>query len=220
MDRVILPCFVSGLCSKFQPFCCFFQLITCHLVTLDHLIGVGGVGKKAGHKTKLISSMTRCKVHISPQKPMKIVIASNSAHNVERAIGMIQESLVGFLSDESLQKRLLFELALFATGSYKIQRDDSSKLLLHNYDGQKKWCALFNLPTSGKTCHGNFVTSLKLPAGNHSSIEVFGDKKPLRYAEPYVLISGPKKADVKVAVSWVDDVMRRHQQNCGCKPKW
>jgi hypothetical protein len=64
---------------------------------------------------------------------------------------MIEESLMEFLKDRHAEKRLLYELAATATGSYKF-RSDGCGMLRRVYKGVKLWWQLLDLPCVEKDC--------------------------------------------------------------------
>ena len=172
--------------------------------------------------------MTGCKVRISGKHhPMKIDITSNSIQSVAQGISMIEECLMEFVSDENSEKKMLYELASTAEGSYKFKRNDGLRMLHRD----KEWWALFELPykdrgNSGEY-HGKFLTRLQPSLSGDCRIELFGDTfgVPLEHVSPFVLIRGTKHKDVKDAVSIAREKMRRHQnrgpgRGCDCMPKW
>jgi len=199
-----------------------------------HLIGTGG------QKTKKIESITNCWINISfpklpsmPKTPMSITIKSKIARippvNVHTAIHIIEESLVGFLKDKNAAKRLLYELAATAIGSYKYSKNrrggDCSGLLLREYNGLKYWLWLRDLPCLNiNHHHGKFLLQVKpvqLSETSDCKMEVFAKfGLPLDQAPPFVLISGTKQGDVKKTVAAVVNAMKEHQACCDCTPKW
>lgn len=186
---------------------------------IGHLIGVGG------KKQKGIRSMTGCHVHIFDQQtPMKIAFTSTSVQKVRSAFGMIKKSLLEYLSDENSEKRLIYELAMSASGSHNIH-ETSNGLLLQRHNGVKRWLVVFELPGKAREeCidhHGKFLLALDLK-DTKCRVELFGNafKRPLKYVAPYVLISGEEEANVNVAITRVMKEMRKHQQRCSCLPKW
>ena len=194
----------------------FYAVISLMFTALiDHLIGVRGEGKKSGHKTKWISSTARCKVHISsPEvKPMTIKLSSESYENVEQAICMVEESLMEFLSDENAEKRLIYDLAASAFGSYKIERVQThSGLLVKRFAKEKKsWWCMLELPDNVKGGYDNRKFSLyKKQLPQNCKIEVFSDAfgTSPKHTSPYVFISGDEVADARVAESMTAAWMR------------
>uniref|UniRef100_A0A7S2KI43 K Homology domain-containing protein n=1 Tax=Skeletonema marinoi TaxID=267567 RepID=A0A7S2KI43_9STRA len=195
-----------------------------------HLIGAGG------QKTKKIESITNCWINISypklpsmPKPPMSITIKSKIARippvNVHTAIHTIEESLVEFLKDKNAEKRLLYELAATAIGSYKYSNNrrggDCGGLLLREYNGLKYWLWLRDLPCCNiNHHHGTFLLRMK-PQLSDCNLEVFAESGlPLDQAPPFVLISGTKYGDVKKTVAHVVNAMKEHQACCDCTPKW
>jgi hypothetical protein len=141
---------------------------------------------------------------------------------MKQAIHMIEESLLEFLQEKNSEKRLLFELTATSTG-HLIQPHNSTRFVLREYEGVKRWWSLLDLPCGrDKEYHGSFLSQSTLPDGNDCKIELFGEAfgAPLTQASPYVLISGTKQKQVKIATSIVWGAMRLHQNNCNCKPKW
>ncbi len=191
---------------------------------IGHLIGVGG------GKTKAISSETGCNIRIFDQQlPMKITFTSESVQNVQRAFGMIKQSLLEYLSDENSEKRLIYELAMSASGSHNIHETSSGLLRLH-HNGATAWWVIFELPRGARhrsgslsvESHGKFLQTLELQ-DTGCRVELFGNtfKKPLKHVAPYVLISGKERANVNVAITRVVKAMRKHQKRgCSCLPKW
>jgi hypothetical protein len=196
----------------------------------DHLIGSEDDGKGIGYKHKLVESRSGCKVHLSGKHdPIKIDITSSSSLNVGKGISMIEESLVDFISDENSSIRMLYELMLTATGSFKIEKKEyeGCRVVRRVYNGVKNWSVLFDLPYSvrggSKQYHGKFLTLVDLPMPDDCIIEVFGDDfdVPLAHTSPFALIRGIKLKDVTDVVLMVRDKMKRHQgRGCGCVPKW
>lgn len=191
---------------------------------IGHLIGV------RGEKTKAIQTQTGCHIHIFDQQtPMRITFASESVQNVQRAYGMIKQSLLEYLLDDNSEKRLIYELAMSASGSHNIHETSSGLLLLH-HNGATAWWVIFELPRGAAhhrgslivDSHGKFLQNLELK-DTGCTVELFGNtfKKPLKHVAPYVLISGKEEANVNVAITRVVKAMRKHQKRgCSCLPKW
>ena len=134
---------------------------------------------------------------------------------------MVEKSVACFLGRATNSvNRFLYELTATATGSYKSSPHNSPGLLLKHYNGIKSWWCMLELPCVRGEYHGQLLQHLIIPRGNDCKIELFGDifGAPLEHASPYVLISGTKQKDVKIAASIVSDAMRNHQLQCGCKP--
>ncbi len=168
-------------------------------VMTGHLIGV------KGNKTKWISSAAGCKIHISDEKPMKIELSSNASENIEQAICMIEDSLKKFLSDKDSEKRLSYELATSAFGSYKPRLERTPHGLLMKRYTSESWWGIFELPRNitGEYNHGKHMLYKKKP--DNCRIDFFSNTK---HTSPYVLISGDTLADTKVAASMVAEWMR------------
>jgi hypothetical protein len=155
---------------------------------------------------------------------MKIAFTSASVQNVQRAYGMIKQSLLEYLSDENSEKRLIYELAMSANGSHNIHKT-SSGLLLQHHNGATMWWVVFALPGKAREeCvehHGRFLQNLEVK-DTKCTVELFGKmfKRPLKYVAPYVLISGKEDANVNVAITRVVKAMKKHQLRCSCLPKW
>jgi len=145
--------------------------------------------------------------------------ATQTRPHVAKAIDMIEESIVEFLPDRDTKKKMLYELAAKATGSYKIPRDHG--FVLRKYDGVKKWCTIFDLPcminiADTKCQH---LQDLKALGRIDCLIEVYDF---ISETAPYVLIHGAKKKDVEEKALEVVNAVKSHQSNdnCSCRPKW
>ena len=183
-----------------------------------------------GHKTRHIKSTTSCSVQISGHEvaskgPMTITITCSSSDvtqtlprsNVEEAIDMIEVSTVEFVADVFTEDKLLYELAETATGSYKFPRENPG-FIQRKYDGVKKWCNKFDLPDLDKFC-GDHLRSMN----NLMFLESTGCEIKVNHTTAltsYVLIAGLKLKDVRKTAADVFDVVRSHQSNCNCRPKW
>ncbi|KAK1740369.1 hypothetical protein QTG54_009319 [Skeletonema marinoi] len=193
-----------------------------------HILGVDENGEM-GHKTRQITSATTCWVSVSineNREPMTITIKcfssvtqSRPGSNVTKAIDMIEDSIVEFLADRDSEKKLLYELAVRATGSYKFPYDHG--FVQRKYDGVRKWCRIIDLPCKWREGsggdHEKCLQDLKTLQRNECEIEVFdGKSRPA----PYVMICGAKKKDVKKITSEVFNAVKSHQSKCNCRPKW
>jgi len=178
--------------------------------------------------------VTTCSVRVAghqdeDQGPMTTTIRSSGGDvtqsslqsNVAKAIDMIEEFIVEFIendSDEIMEKKILYELALNAKGSYKFPRDHG--FLLRKYDGVKKWCNLFDLPLLDEDIfleHGAIMQNLKVLGKKDCTVEVF---HLATSTTPYVLITGAKKKEVEEMAKKVYNAVRSHQSICDCRPKW
>eukprot|EP00984_Skeletonema_dohrnii_P028589 scaffold18644_cov110-Skeletonema_dohrnii-CCMP3373.AAC.4 len=194
-----------------------------------HLIGVDGNGHK-GHKMRQIFFTTSCLVLVAryedtTKEPMTITIQCSSSNvtthtrphsNVTKAIDLIEESIVEFLPDRDSGKKMLYELAAKAKGSYKIRRENG--FVHRKYDGVNKWCRVFNLPCKRREGTREMcLPDLTVLQRNDCLIEVIdGSTK----RAPCVLISGFRKKDVKELAFVVSIAVKTHQRECNCKPKW
>ena len=184
-----------------------------------------------GHKTRHIKSTTSCSVQMSGHEvaskgPMTITITCSSSDvtqtlprsNVEEAIDMIEVSTVEF-ADVFTEDKLLYELAETATGSYKFPRDYPG-FIQRKYGGVKKWCNKFDLPGLDKFCaeHFHSMNNLMYLASTGCEININHDHGTSK--KSYVLIAGLKLKDVQKTAADVVDVVRSHQSNCNCRPKW
>lgn len=202
-----------------------------------HILGVKGNGQ-LGHNTRQIKSVTTCSVRVAghqdeDQGPMSITIRcsggdvtqsslqSTLESNVAKAIDMIEEFIVEYvvIDDEDMEKKILYELAYNAKGSYKVARYHG--FLLRKYDGVKKWCNLFDLPLQngvGVICLTWLSRqNLKALGKKDCTVEVFDC---VTGTTPYVLITGAKKKEVEEIAKKVYDDVRNHQSFCDCRPKW
>lgn len=199
-----------------------------------HLMGVKD--GETGCNIEWIRTMTDCSVQISNGSPMRVSITCNnsimpySADNVTKAVSMIEQSLIDYLSDQNSVKRLLYELSSTATGSYadnRLPREFKSEGLVLKYnDGQKSWWRLFDLPckwregTGGD--HDRCLWKLKSFGVNATKVQLFGNNfgVPLEHAAPYIIIMGVNLSDVRKTTLKIVNVVKRHQCQCNCRPKW
>jgi len=157
---------------------------------------------------------------------MRIIIDSKNENSpVRKAKKMIQKSLVQFLEDKRSIKRLLYEL--LATAEWNAGSERESNGLLRQESHTKRgllWMNLVELPyaesTGTVTYHGQLLMEDKVQEevidGANFLVEVFGfgNSTPL-LCDPYGLISGNRKDEVKKVAENVDDILKRHHERCG-----
>ena len=208
-------------CPLFPPW------ITVHLV--------GERNGNLGHKQKDISSKTNCLINFSGfdrennGRPRDITIksrygASSPIGDVERGIRMITESLLEFMDDESSERRLIYELAITAGGTYKFRRAEGGAVQQECPNSHcLVWMKLLELPSAkskGKlTPHGKFLehggVQQEVKCNTNCSVEVYcsGYSIPI-LSGPYVLVCGNNLEEVNEVAARVADKIDVHQQGC------
>ena len=137
----------------------------------------------------------------------------------------MEDFIVEFLGDRDAQKKMLYELAIRAEvsdSSYSLYQKEHG-FVHRGYDGVKKWCRVFDLPCLWRKGfgddHDKCLQNLKTLGKNDClhNVEVFDD---ITMTAPYVIITGFKKKGVQKLAAEVVDIVRSHQSNCNCRPKW
>ena len=132
--------------------------------------------------------------------------------NVAKAVALIEQSILEFLSDKDTEKKMLYDLAANAKGSSKMFPQDRG-VVLRKYDGVKKWSRVLGLPYIWRKQgddHVKWLQDLKTLQRNECKIEVFDY---LSRTNPYVFISGSKKKEVQQIVAEVASAMRSRRKN-------
>lgn len=195
----------------------------------------GGEDRQRGYKTREIRDQTDCNINLSSnsgkKKPLVITIRTSNSTNggLRKAKRMITDSLMDFMCDPSSEMRLVYDLAMSATGTYNfrkteggiIQQECPSTLRLLYM--KVLFLPLSKLNEKKIVPHGKFLINRdvqeRLIGNTKCTIEVygFGDRVPILSNE-YVLISGSNLHDVTAVANEVDNVLRTHQEKCphGC----
>lgn len=196
--------------------------------TTVHIIG----DRPKGYKHKEIESKSKCKINLSRynsknQTPMIITITTNipnAFNDLRIAKRMITKSLIEFISDPSSERRLLYDLAAFGTGTYSFcQTQDGIVQQECNLTNKLVWMKLLLLPLSNSDGvlkpHGIFLLKPQckqnLIGNARCSIEVYGfDNLVLQLSNPYVLISGSSPREVGQVMEAVSLALNNHMQKC------
>jgi hypothetical protein len=161
---------------------------------------------------------------------MKILIeATNEYSRTKMAKDMLLDSITDFIGDENTSARLMCEImSPYSTAELTVcSNPNTISIIDPNYTHKFLWAQILDLPYDelSKQYHGKFL----LNDDNFShvqregcSIKVYGSFGLLMNypCKPYVLIYGPKKANVIQAVSAAKQAMQRHQTRCQCEPVW
>ena len=201
--------FSQPLCSQLSPH------FSGHLIGLD------------GYKTKEITLKTNCRVIVREHRPMSIILESNTSsfHGVERAKQMIVESLLEFLGDANSERRLIFELATTARGTFHIRREGGAVTTKVKDFTHQVWMQLLELPSAefnGKlNPHGGYLTGQfiqqELTHGTKDCwIEVYGGTPPSfpSLCGPYVVVCGFSPHDVNRVAGRAADRIGQHMREC------
>eukprot|EP00579_Thalassiosira_antarctica_P025753 CAMPEP_0202018022 /NCGR_PEP_ID=MMETSP0905-20130828/38520_1 /ASSEMBLY_ACC=CAM_ASM_000554 /TAXON_ID=420261 /ORGANISM="Thalassiosira antarctica, Strain CCMP982" /LENGTH=92 /DNA_ID=CAMNT_0048578851 /DNA_START=1 /DNA_END=276 /DNA_ORIENTATION=+ len=80
---------------------------------------------------------------------------------------MITESLFEFMDDEGSKRRLIYELAITAEGTYKFRRAGGGAVQIRHIEHRPVWMTLLELPSAkfnGKLIpHGRFLLEYDAP---------------------------------------------------------
>lgn len=152
--------------------------------------------------------------------------------DVREAKQMIITSLLEFLDDSSSERRLLYDLAMTATGTYNFRSYDrvDRGIIQQECHFTKRliWMKLLWLPLSDFNGplkpHGKFLIGdqyqRNLTHNTSCYIEVYGfnDHVPV-LSYPYMMVCGSNPEEVKIVADLVEEVLHNHQQGCklGCK---
>lgn len=152
---------------------------------------------------------------------------------------MIQKILLDFqlpglprIGNDGSSGRLIYEIAKCCPGSHRPGGSTSNAVMQQNDPlGSLRNCAmsLVELPSEwteekGKKSHGSYLKkSWMFDNIRHKAkcnMHLCGDEfdRPVRYGDPYVLITGFSTdwRGVDYAVEMVKDEIRKHQRNCRC----
>ena len=151
--------------------------------------------------------------------------SDQNSTSVGQMFHLVEDSLLQILkieNDDQSTERLLYELSEQTRRNSPYQRHDVNNIMQTRNTNSTRhhwWTWTGTLPTKKHAdetveYHGSFLGKLR-PPGVH--IVVYLGPK---LCEPYVLVKGPNLKQVEWAVKFVKDEMIRHQQNCGCIPKW
>ena len=207
---------------------CYSTCLCAHrfIFILVHLIG------EHGSKTKTIGANTNCKIHLKEysnidRTPMVITIVSNALSwaGVGMAKEMVVESLLEFLGDANSQKRLIYELATTAHGTFDIRREGRAVTTRVKGFTHQVWMQLLELPSAefnGKlNPHGGYLTGQfiqqELTHGTKDCwIEVYGGTPPSfpSLCGPYVVVCGFSPHDVNRVAGRVADRIGQHMREC------
>jgi len=185
------------------------------------------VGRKGG-KIREIKAKTNCSVHLTNRATLKINITSLeetlSWRDVTESKRMIEESILGFIEDPNSERRLLYELAMTAQGSYRFRK--SGRAVKRDCLDTRKfeWMNLLELPSvesnNGQlTHHGIFLCNEgqqhNLTKNTNCSVEVYGFRNCVTVlSNPYVLICGTCSDEVNEVTERVANVLERHMEKC------
>eukprot|EP00804_Cyclotella_cryptica_P002367 CCRYP_004065-RA/>CCRYP_004065-RA protein AED:0.01 eAED:0.01 QI:320/1/1/1/1/1/2/315/569 len=206
------------------------------------------IGPENDPHTLRIQKDTKCDFHVlwkeSSEKPMTIQIKHSqlsgvlAQRNLIAARRRIEDLLLKFklpnlpsIEEDGSKGRLLYEVANSYKGAHTPKGTKCGAVYQRNplSVAQKHCCmSLLELPyttgVKGKVFHGHFFANQhigsKVKRETGCSIVVFGDEFdiPVKYCDPYVLISGPSGnwMDLDRAVELVKEEIRRHQRHCDC----
>ena len=195
----------------------------------DHILG------QKGNEIAKVRSKTNCIISISHHgnrdpEPMAIRITSirsNPPSDVRLATTMLTESLLKFLSDRNSERRLVYELAMNARGTFNFQKHEGAVQQKCHYTHRHVWMKLVELPSvelqNGKfEPHGLFLTNdhtQRYIRGNTDCfIEVYGFHRFVpKLSRPYVLVCGYGPDEVNEVSDRVQDKLARHQEKCQCQ---
>ncbi len=209
---------------------CLFYTI--YISSFSHLFSAEGhlIGED-GHKTRYIKSTTTCSVRITrhddaTKGPMTITITSGSSCdvtqtspylNVGKAVALLEQSILEYLSDRDTEKKMLHELAAKANASFKLFPRESGAVQ-RRYDGVKKWSRVLGLSYNWRQQGDDpdkWLQDLKTLQSNECKIEVFD--YPSR-TNPYVFISGRKREVQRITTEVASAMRMRSRRKSG--PKW
>ena len=169
---------------------------------------------------------------MSDTLPTKINIKADNFSNipfrdVREALKLIDASLLEFVQDSSSWMRLLYELAMTATGTFMFKKVDGAIQRDCHKTHRSVWMRLFELPSvienGMKRYHCGFLIQQDVQAwlkGNNTniSIEVYGfnmNQQSIPMASgPYVVVSGGHPTPVNEVAERVVSKITEHQQSC------
>ncbi|KAL3763214.1 hypothetical protein ACHAW5_005174 [Stephanodiscus triporus] len=180
-----------------------------------HLVGVeNGI---RGHKVLEIIRKTKTSIHFSrycrdKSVPMIITIEGNR-NNVTQAKRWIVESLLKFLADPSLERRLVYEMGMTAEGTLHIQKADGAVKVACHITHNLIWMKLLKYSSRGMKLLLNDGLRRELIKDTNCHIEVYGlQDDPPTMSVPYVFICGNVLDEVNKVTSNVACLIKQHQQ--------
>ena len=182
-----------------------------------HLIGEeNGI---RGHKVHEIFCRTNAYIHISGHcrdqvVPMLITIKSKDNQNsATRARRLIMKSLLLFLADPSLERRLVYEMEMTARGTFHIQRADGAVKAECHITHNLVWMKLLKFESRGMKLLLTDCLRRELTKDTDCHIEVYGlqDNTPTT-SVPYAFIYGNVSDEVNNVSANVARLIKQHQQ--------
>ena len=182
-----------------------------------HLIGQeNGI---RGHKVRGIFSRTKACIRISGHYrdsvvPMRITIKSkDNRNNLTLARRLIMKSLLQFLADPSSERRLVYEMAMTAKGTFHIQEADGAVKAECHITHNLVWMKLLKFESQGMKLLLTDDLSRELIKDTYCHIEVHGlqDNNPTT-SVPYVFICGNVSDEVNNVSENVARLIKQRQQ--------
>mmetsp|Transcript_33332 Transcript_33332/g.79688 ORF Transcript_33332/g.79688 Transcript_33332/m.79688 type:complete len:924 (+) Transcript_33332:296-3067(+) len=154
--------------------------------------------------------------------------SGENSPNFGQMFHLVEDSLLQILkieNDDAATDRLLYDLSEQTRRFSPYRRHDAYNIIqTRNIESTRYpwWTWAMTLPAKRHLdetveYHGRFLAKLR-PPGVH--IRVYDGRHAPKLCEPYVLVKGPNLKQVEWAVKVMREDMIRHQQKCGCMPKW
>ena len=142
-----------------------------------------------------------------------IITIKGNRNNVTRARRLIVESLLKFLADPSLERRLVYEMGMTVEGTFHIQKADGAIKVECHITHNLVWMKLLKYSSQGMKLLLNDGLRRELIKDTNCHIEVYGlQDDPPTTSVPYVFIFGNVSDEVNKVASNVACLIKQQQQ--------